>query len=118
MYQKTTKPQQKQSAQAVVETWNNVAGVMKIYGNEFKQAKGNTWTKWSVSVGKKDLSTNEYINYYIQVRFAKNASVPQTPGLHAIEVTHGFLSPVRFKLKDGTEVDDVELVVVENTIVD
>lgn len=119
MYQKkATKPQQKQSAQAVVETWNNVAGTMKIYGNEFKRSNGNTWIKWSVSVGKKDLSTDEYFNYYIPVRFAKGASEPETCGLHTIEVTHGFLAPVRFKLKDGTEVTDVELVVVENTIVD
>ena len=99
------------------QTWNQITGVMRIYGNTFESGKKSI-TKWSVSVSGKD-KDGEYLNYYITVRFAGKDSVePDTDGLHTIDVENGFLSFDSWTDKKGAVQQALVLVVTANEVLE
>lgn len=99
------------------QTWNQISGVMRVYGNTFESGK-KAITKWSVSVSGKD-KDGEYLNYYITVRFAGKDSVePDTDGLHTIDVENGFLSVDSWTDKKGTVQQALVLVVTANEVLE
>ena len=65
------------------DTWNEITGIMSIYGNTFTGRKKKKYVSWSATVGKKN-DSGEFDNYYFRVRFAKDANEPQTDGLIVI----------------------------------
>jgi len=99
------------------QTWNQISGVMRVYGNTFESGK-KAITKWSVSVSGKD-KDGEYLNYYITVRFAgKDSAEPDTDGLHTIDVENGFLSVDSWTDKKGTVQQALVLVVTANEVLE
>ena len=97
------------------ETWNEVKGIMSVYGNEF-DGKKSSYISWSASIGKKD-KDGEYENYYLKVRFASDAEEPETDGLHQIDITNAFLSLESYDRGKQHVVVPV-LVILENTVID
>lgn len=99
------------------QTWNQISGVMRVFGNTFESGK-KAITKWSVSVSGKD-KNGEYLNYYITVRFAGKDSVePDTDGLHTIDVENGFLSVDSWVDKKGNVQQALVLVVTANEVLE
>lgn len=99
------------------QTWNQISGVMRIYGNTFEAGKKEI-TKWSVSVSGKDRD-GDYLNFYITVRFAGKDSVePETDGLHTIDVENGFLSVDSWTDKKGNVQQALVLVVTANEVLE
>lgn len=110
----------KKGSSRASDTWNTIAGVMSIYGNTFttkRKGKKKKFVKWSTTVGRKD-EDGEYVNYYLRVRFAGDASEPETDGLHQIDVGNAFLSVESYTNRDGDDVVNPVLVVTENDILD
>lgn len=110
----------KKGSSRASDTWNTIAGVMSIYGNTFTFGKGKNkqhFVKWSTTIGRKD-KDGEYVNYYLRVRFAGDASEPVTDGLHQIDVGNAFLSVESYTNRDGDDVVNPVLVVTENEILD
>lgn len=112
----TTKTKKTQS-NAVAQTWNEITGTMRIYGNTFEgKKKGQKFTKWSMTVPGKD-EDGEYFNYYIPVKFrTKSSQEPETDGLHTIEISNAFLSCEKYENRNGEEVVQLVLVVTDNTV--
>lgn len=111
---------QKKGSSRASDTWNTITGVMSIYGNTFttkKKGKKKKFVKWSTTVGRKG-EDGEYVNYYLRVRFAGDASEPETDGLHQIDVGNAFLSVESYTNRDGDDVVNPVLVVTENEILD
>lgn len=107
----------KKAATDVQRTWNQISGVMRIYGNRFEAGK-KAITKWSVSVSGKD-KDGDYLNFYITVRFAGKDSVePDTNGLHTIDVENGFLSVDSWTDKKGSVQQALVLVVTANEVLE
>lgn len=99
------------------QTWNQISGVMRVFGNTFESGK-KAITKWSVSVSGKDRD-GDYLNYYITVRFAGKDSVePDTDGLHTIDVENAFLSVDSWTDKKGTVQQALVLVVTANEVLE
>lgn len=116
MAQATKKTNGKKAADAQ-QTWNQISGVMRVFGNTFESGK-KAITKWSVSVSGKD-KAGDYLNYYITVRFAGKDSVePDTDGLHTIDVENGFLSVDSWTDKKGTVQQALVLVVTANEVLE
>lgn len=110
----------KKGSSRASDTWNTITGVMSIYGNTFttkKKGKKKKFVKWSTTIGRKD-EDGEYVNYYLRVRFAGDASEPETGGLHQIDVGNAFLSVESYENRDGDDVVNPVLVVTENEILD
>lgn len=110
----------KKGSSRASDTWNTITGVMAIYGNTFTSGKGKKkkeFVKWSTTIGRKD-EDGEYVNYYLRVRFAGDASEPETDGLHQIDVGNAFLSVESYTNRDGDDVVNPVLVVTENEILD
>ena len=97
------------------ETWNEIKGIMSVYGTEF-DGKKSSYISWSASIGKKD-KDGEYENYYLKVRFASDAEEPETDGLHQIDITNAFLSLESYGRGKQHVVVPV-LVILENTVID
>lgn len=106
----------KKGSSRASDTWNTITGVMSIYGNTFTTKK-KKFVKWSTTIGRKD-EDGEYVNYYLRVRFAGDATEPETDGLHQIDVGNAFLSVESYENRDGDEVVNPVLVVTENEILD
>lgn len=109
------------SKNQVQQTWNRITGTMKVYGNTFDKKggkKGETITKWSVSVsGKKDKDDEDYVNYYLPVYFrGKDSEEPETDGLHTIEVSNAFLSLDVYTNRDDEEVKTLVLIITEDEV--
>lgn len=116
MAQTTKKTNGKKAADAQ-QTWNQISGVMRIFGNTFEAGK-NAITKWSVSVSGKD-KDGDYLNFYIKVRFAGKDSVePDTDGLHTIDVENGFLSVDSWTDKKGNVQQALVMVVTANEVLE
>lgn len=99
------------------QTWNQISGVMRVFGNTFESGK-KAITKWSVSVSGKD-KDGDYLNFYITVRFAGKDSVePDTDGLHTIDVENGFLSVDSWTDKKGNVQQALVLVVTANEVLE
>ena len=112
----TQKTNGKKAADAQ-QTWNQITGVMRVFGNTFESGK-KAITKWSVSVSGKD-KDGDYLNYYITVRFAGKDSVePDTDGLHTIDVENGFLSVDSWTDKKGITQQALVLVVTANEVLE
>lgn len=100
------------------ETWNDLKGQMRIYGNLFDEGKKSERMSWSVSIGRKR-DDGSFSNYYLRVKFGKNASEPNTDGLHMIDVRSAFLSFEEWVPKGSKEtVQRPCLVIMDNEIVD
>lgn len=116
MAQTTKKTNGKKAAEAQ-QTWNQISGVMRVFGNTFEAGK-KAITKWSVSVSGRD-KDGDYLNYYITVRFAGKDSVePDTDGLHTIDVENGFLSIDSWTDKKGNAQQALVLVVTANEVLE
>lgn len=104
----------------IQQTWNRITGTMKVYGNTFdvKGKKGETITKWSVSIsGKASKDSEEYKNYYLPVYFrGKDAEEPDEDGLHTIEVSNAFLSLDIYTNKNNEEVQTLVLIVTDDEV--
>ena len=98
------------------DTWNEITGIMSIYGNTFTGRKKNEYVSWSATVGKKN-EDGEYDNYYFRVRFAKDANEPHTDGLHQIDIQSGFISLETYT-KKKEEITVPVIVIVENEVLD
>ena len=110
----------KKGSSRASDTWNTITGVMTIYGNTFTSGKGKKkkeFVKWSTTIGRKH-EDGEYVNYYLRIRFAGDASEPETDGLHQIDVGNAFLSVESYTNRDGDDVVNPVLVVTENEILD
>ena len=102
----------------VEQTWNEITGTMRVYGNTFEiqGKKGQTVTKWSVSVSGKNKG-GEYENYYLPVKFrGRDANEPETDGLHTIEIERAFLSLDCYENRNGENVSALVLVIVDNEV--
>lgn len=109
----TKKKTEKKSA--IKETWNNIQGTMRIYGNEFEGKKNTSFIKWSVSLPVKDQDGKIVDNLYIRVKFAgDDANEPEEAGLQTINIEHAFLATDRWVDKKKNEHVDLVLVVIEN----
>ena len=98
------------------DTWNEIKGIMSIYGNTFKDRKGRDYISWSATVGKKD-DDGEFQNYYFKVRFGKNATEPETDGLHQVDIQSGFISLESYE-KKGKEIITPIIVIIEDEVLD
>ena len=98
------------------DTWNNISGIMTVYGNTFEDRKGRDYISWSATVGKKN-DDDEYDNYYFRVRFAKDANAPETDGLHQIDVQSAFISLETYT-KKKQEITVPVIVIVEDEVLD
>ena len=98
------------------DTWNNISGIMTVYGNTFEDRKGRDYISWSATVGKKN-DDDEYDNYYFRVRFAKDANAPETDGLHQIDIQSGFISLETYT-KKKQEITVPIIVIVEDEVLD
>lgn len=98
------------------DTWNNISGIMTVYGNTFEDRKGRDYISWSATVGKKN-DDGEYDNYYFRVRFAKDANAPETDGLHQIDVQSAFISLETYT-KKKQEITVPVIVIVEDEVLD
>ena len=98
------------------DTWNNISGIMTVYGNTFGDRKGRDYISWSATVGKKN-DEDEYDNYYFRVRFAKDANAPETDGLHQIDVQSAFISLETYT-KKKQEITVPVIVIVEDEVLD
>ena len=98
------------------DTWNNISGIMTVYGNTFEDRKGRDYISWSATVGKKN-DDDEYDNYYFRVRFAKDANAPETDGLHQIDVQSAFISLETYT-KKKQEITVPVIVIVEDDVLD
>ena len=98
------------------DTWNNISGIMTVYGNTFEDRKGRDYISWSATVGKKN-DNDEYDNYYFRVRFAKDANAPETDGLHQIDVQSAFISLETYT-KKKQEITVPVIVIVEDEVLD
>lgn len=98
------------------DTWNNISGIMTVYGNTFEDRKGRDYISWSATVGKKN-DDDEYDNYYFRVRFAKDANAPETDGLHQIDIQSGFISLETYT-KKKQEITVPVIVIVEDEVLD
>ena len=98
------------------DTWNNISGIMTVYGNTFEDRKGRDYISWSATVGKKN-DAGEFDNYYFRVRFAKDANEPQTDGLHQIDIQSGFISLETYT-KKKQEITVPIIVIVEDEVLD
>lgn len=98
------------------DTWNEITGIMSIYGNTFTGRKKKKYVSWSATVGKKN-DAGEFDNYYFRVRFAKDANEPQTDGLHQIDIQSGFFSLETYT-KGKEEVTVPVIVIVEDEVLD
>ena len=98
------------------DTWNNISGIMSVYGNTFTGRKKKKYVSWSATVGKKN-DDGEFDNYYFRVRFAKDANEPETDGLHQIDIQSGFFSLETYT-KGKEEVTVPVIVIVEDEVLD
>ena len=98
------------------DTWNNISGIMSVYGNTFTGRKKKKYVSWSATVGKKN-DEGEFDNYYFRVRFAKDANEPETDGLHQIDIQSGFFSLETYT-KGKEEVTVPVIVIVEDEVLD
>ena len=98
------------------DTWNNISGIMTVYGNTFEDRKGRHYISWSATVGKKN-DDGDYENYYFRVRFAKDANAPETDGLHQIDVQSAFISLETYT-KKKEEITVPVIVIVEDEVLD
>ena len=103
-------------SERVKETWNEIKGIMSIYGNEFEGRKGKSYVSWSCSIAKKG-DDEEYEHYYLKVRFAGKAEEPETDGLHQIDVANAFFSLESYD-KGKQHIVVPVLVILENTVID
>lgn len=111
MAQKKTK-----RSERAKDTWNDIHGVISVYGNTFEGKKGD-YTNWSATLGKKN-DSGEYDNYYLRVRFGKNGPEPDTDGLHQIDIESAFLSVEAYTNKDKERVILPVLVITEGSTLD
>lgn len=98
------------------DTWNEISGIMTIYGNTFEDRKGRDYISWSATVGKKN-DDGEFQNYYFKVRFGKTATEPTTDGLHQIDIRSGFFSLESYE-KKGKEIITPIIVIIEDEVLD
>lgn len=98
------------------DTWNQITGIMSVYGNTFTGRKKKKYVSWSATVGKKN-DEGEFDNYYFRVRFAKDANEPKTDGLHQIDIQSGFFSLETYT-KGKEEVTVPVIVIVEDEVLD
>lgn len=98
------------------DTWNEITGIVSVYGNTFEGKKGS-YTNWSATIGKKN-DSGEYDNYYLRVRFGKNIEEPDTDGLHQIDIENAFLSVEAYTNKDKERVVLPVLVITEGSVID
>ena len=98
------------------DTWNEIPGIMSVYGNTFTGRKKKKYVSWSATVGKKN-DAGEFDNYYFRVRFAKDANEPQTDGLHQIDIQSGFFSLETYT-KGKEEITVPVIVIVEDEVLD
>lgn len=115
---KQTKQSKKESTE-IKQTWNEISGVMRIYGNTFTVGKGKDKkdiTKWSVSIGTK--TDDGFKNFYMPVVFAKDATEPENDGLQTITIERAFLSVNNYTNKAGEEVNTPVIIVMENEVED
>lgn len=111
MAQKKTK-----RSERAKDTWNEITGIMSIYGNTFEDRHGDEYISWSATVGRKD-EDGEYQNYYFKVRFGKNATQPMTDGLHQIDIQSAFISLESYEKKNKEIITPI-IVVIENDVLD
>lgn len=112
------KKQSKKESTEIKQTWNEITGVMRIYGNTFESGKGKdkkSFTKWSVAIANK--TDDGYQNFYMPIRFGgKNSHEPETDGLQTININHAFLSVDCYTNKNGDEVKSPVIVVLDNDV--
>lgn len=101
-----------------MQTWNQITGTMKVYGNTFKTKGKKEFTKWSVSVSGKRADSDEWVNYYIPVKFRGDAEEPDTDGLHTVEVSNAFLSAETYTNKEGVEIMTPCMIITACELVD
>lgn len=111
MAQKKTK-----RSERAKDTWNEITGIMSIYGNTFENRHGDEYISWSATVGKKD-EDGDYQNYYFKVRFAKNATEPMTDGLHQIDIQSAFISLESYEKKNKEIIIPI-IVITEDEVLD
>lgn len=99
----------------IVPDWNEVTGIMRIFGNEVGEGK-NAFIKFSTSISTKD-DNDDYHNYYIGLKFCKDAEEPDGEGEHFIDITKGFFS-VDYWKKGKKEYSRPCIVVIENTVIE
>lgn len=105
----TKKPAQKATTQE--QTWNTISGIMRVYGNTFEgPQRGTKIVKWSATISGKD-KNDEWVNYYIPVKFRGEAEVPETDKLHTIDIENAFLSCESYVNKKGTTINSPVLVI-------
>lgn len=99
------------------DSWNSVAGIMHIYGNEFETDNGKPFIKYSVSIGRKD-GEGDYENFYLPVRFKKGFKTLPGVGLTTIEIENAFFSFETFRNRKGKDVEQLILVITDASLVD
>ena len=115
----TTKKAGNRKDETPMQTWNEITGIMRVFGNTFSVGKGKNATeitKWSVTVSGKD-KNGDWVNYYVRVKFSgKDAHEPDTDGLHTIDINNAFWSVDSYQNKDGEDVVTPVIVVTANDV--
>lgn len=98
--------------------WNEITGNMQIFTNEFEtKSKKGSYVKHSVSLGTKD-SEGNYHNFYLDIRFTKNAEAPEGIGKHIIDIDNAFLSCDYYKDQKGAEHIKPVLVITDCSVIE
>lgn len=106
----------KKKGSAIKPTWNEITGVMQIYGNTFESKKGESYVSWSVSLPIKSKDGDVVGNYYIRIRFAGDAEEPDTDGKHVIDISKAFFATDSYE-KNKETVTNLVLVVTDCEVV-
>ena len=111
MNKSTNKKQAAKAPAQEQQTWNQITGTMRVYGNTFEGSKkGEKIVKWSVTISGKD-KDGDWVNYYVPVKFRGEAEEPDSDGLHTIDVENAFFSCESYVNKKGDTVNNPVLVV-------
>lgn len=111
MNKSTTKKQAAKASTQEQQTWNQITGTMRVYGNTFDGSKkGEKIVKWSGTISGKDRD-GDWVNYYLPVKFRGEAEEPDSDGLHTIDIENAFLSCESYVNKKGDTVNNPVLVV-------
>lgn len=97
------------------QTWNDLGGVIRIYGNEV--GKGSSkFIKYSTCIAKK-LDNGDYKNLYVDVKFGKKAEKPDCTGEVWYDIEEAFITVDYYDDKNGNEVVKPVILVMAGEVI-
>lgn len=80
--------QYKKTNKKSVDSWTNITGEMRVWGNERTSANGKPFIGYSTTIGLK--TDDGWDNFFVNVRFPKDN--PEIVEQFSIDIKNGFLS--------------------------